>query len=387
MSAYGLGNAGVRTNKSASGGGITTADNATSVNPAGNVQLGATASGANSPLLHDTYINTGLFTLRVNTAGAATPLQVSSTTVYALHVISTNHYGIYATSATTNAIVGQADAAFAAGIYGQSQDGWGGFFMVSNVATNTVLPVVVVQRQVQGATANGVGCSIDFNIQVSTGSSNISNQISSLWTDHTAASRTSQLIISGVSNAVTADLLTIAGTGAARLNQYGAGTFAGTPVSNLQVDATGNIIEQPAGESIQTATLILTDAQFKALANTGITIIPAPGAGKAIYILSWQISYDFAGGAYTGTGVAANGIQMYKAGSGDVMTNDITIDATNTTPEYLSTLNTGGAPFQWFTSAIENKAVEVWSNLSNNLGGGNAANTCKIIAQYVVIDL
>ena len=146
----------------------------------------------------------------------------------------------------------------------------------------------------------------------------------------------------------------------------------------------------PGGDSlVLSATVEITDAQFKNLDSVGITLIDAPGVGKAIMVTSWAISKKFAAGAYGGTGAGANGLQMYIEGTGDTISREITIVASSASDEFYGGINTGpgGAPYNWFNSVVENKAVELWSNLSNDMTGGNAANTLKVTVYYVVVDL
>ena len=145
----------------------------------------------------------------------------------------------------------------------------------------------------------------------------------------------------------------------------------------------------PSGGALLSETVEITDAQFKNLDSVGITLIDATGVGKAIMVTSWAISKKFAAGAYGGTGAGANGLQMYIEGTGDTISREIVIVASSGTDEFYGGINTGpaGEPYNWFNSVVENKAVELWSNLSNDMTGGNAANTLKVTVYYVVVDL
>lgn len=110
--------------------------------------------------------------------------------------------------------------------------------------TNNIQPILTYYRNSSGTAANGIGGSLDFNIQNASGSGSIVNQIISKLTNASfGTSLQSQFQITGVSNATTNNLLSLNGNGSAQLNKYGAGTFTGTPAKQLSVDATGNIIE------------------------------------------------------------------------------------------------------------------------------------------------
>ena len=136
-------------------------------------------------------------------------------------------------------------------------------------------------------------------------------------------------------------------------------------------------------------TVEITDAQFKNLDSVPVTMIAAPGVGKAVMIISWAVVKKFAAGAYAGTGSNANPLQMYVGNT--EASRIITITANAATDDFLYTVNTGyptdTTPYNWFSSVVENKAIELWSNLSNDMTGGNAANTLKVTVYYVVVDL
>lgn len=201
-------------------------------------------SGANVTSSQQTY---GLWINNSHSGTAATNYGVYSqisnetSTSAAVYATANSGIGVQGNSSSGVGVLGGSTSNY--GVSGSSTNVAGGNFSRSNASTNTVVAVLEIQRGNSGTSANGLGASLDYRMQVSNGTVAISNSIISKWTDATAASRTSQFIITGVNNAVTGDILTLNGNKSIQANGYGSGTFAGTPTFNLQVDASGNIIE------------------------------------------------------------------------------------------------------------------------------------------------
>lgn len=131
------------------------------------------------------------------------------------------------------------------GILGQALlGGVAGQFLSEDTATNTVLTGASVVRNVtSGSGATGAGVRLEFGVETTTTVSQRSNAITSEWTTATHANRTSKLSISTLNSGTEGTKLELAGTGALKLNSYGAGTFTGTATKTLQVDGNGNVIE------------------------------------------------------------------------------------------------------------------------------------------------
>jgi hypothetical protein len=206
--------------------GSVTADNGVNKSTATNVQLGG-------PLLHDTYITGNGFGLEVDGNDYHSALKgVNSDVGAGLYGSSVGGYGVYGQGAI--------------GVVGYSTSGEGGSFATQPSSTNSVVDIIRLQRYSSGTPANGMGGSIQMELSTSV-TGRLSNQLISKWADATDATRRSQFIITGVNGGVTADLFTLSGTGALKLNKYGINTFAGTAAYNLGVDASGNIVEVAAG--------------------------------------------------------------------------------------------------------------------------------------------
>lgn len=232
------------------GGTTYTASNGLTLSTA-DFQLGGTI-GAPSTLLHDSYIDpngkslylkgvlsTGNGILEVQNTGTGKGIEVSTVSDVGVNIIS-GSTGLYSYSSAGNAI-------YAYSVNNPSQ------FYTDRTSTNTVGTNLVLLRVTPGSGANGIGQSIEFDIQTSS-SLWLANELISKWTDATDATRTSQFIITGVNSAVTADLFTLSGNGGLRLNKYGVNTFAGTPTYTLGVDASGNVVEFTSGTGGGTVT-------------------------------------------------------------------------------------------------------------------------------------
>ena len=306
----------VRSNKKEAGGGagIITADNALTVNPAGNVQWGATAAGANSPLLHATFINSGGFLTTMTGANLAK---------YILSIINTDATGFGLTvNGPMEGIRGTSLNGFA--VVGVATNSAGGAFVSINnlgvlaesrsatliqpallvkkdsTPTNTDERVIEIQRLVSGGNgANGIGCHINWALDTTIGQENIL-QIGVTLPDATSATKISNFYIDGVDGVTVKRSLLLLGTGAARLNQYGIGTFTGVPAFTLQVDANGNIIEGAAGGAgwgttgtVATltgdATLALAGFKFS-IANSSDTLFFIDIAGNKSYLAAGDVN-------------------------------------------------------------------------------------------------
>jgi hypothetical protein len=121
-------------------------------------------------------------------------------------------------------------------------------FTNKTTAANTANPTIVIDRQTSGTALAGLGAEVDFQLQSSTTVSQLSNYLTSRWSDPTHATRTSQFIIGGTNSGTPQDLAYLEGVGSWQWLKYGDGLFtAGTETYLLAVTAAGNVIEFPAG--------------------------------------------------------------------------------------------------------------------------------------------
>ncbi len=147
----------------------------------------------------------------------------------------------------------------------------------------------------------------------------------------------------------------------------------------------------------QSATVTLTDAQIKALPTTPVTVIAAPGAGKAVVPLLATFASNFTAGAYTAHGEdvflalflrTVNGetaVSTYAPASAKFTNATATVHMVGPAAE----LGTGDLDGVIVGPSIDvNDAVEVvLSGWTQDFTGGDAANTLTVTVVYIVVDL
>ncbi len=295
--------------KLASSAGITgiTGDNAITATTATNVQLGATASGAtNSPLLHNTYINTtSLYRLIVYGEG--------TTTVPAFEV--SNFSGGVASKIWTSS---------STALWAQSNSGIPLYSIQTNATNlNAATELLSIDRGTQAIASaqNGIGAYIGFHIETSSNSGILSNQIISTWTDVTHGTRKSQLDFTGVYNASTNTIM----------SAYGSGVV-GIGISSSYTATRLNVVDN----AISTIPMIdVTSTSTGAASNLqkGINV-SLSGANSN----SGQSSYGiYSSNTHTGSGSVRN-YGVYGVGSGGTFDAGVRGDG-----DYWGVYGSGGA--------------------------------------------
>jgi hypothetical protein len=204
-----------------SGSGPTmTADNGLSKNTATNVQLGATNSGvANSPLLHNSYINTGSFRLYAYGESATLPPLTANNFSGgpAFHAISSTGPAVYA----------------------QSNSGAPVQSVLTSSNQNSTLEILRLNRETTGGGGVGqvgIGAYIDMLLQTSTTAGQLANRFNTEFTVVTHGSQTSKLTISGVSGGSVVEELVLGGEGYMKLRPITAtAASAITPAEGMLV--------------------------------------------------------------------------------------------------------------------------------------------------------
>ncbi len=124
-------------------GYLTTADNGLTTNTSTNVRLGGS-------LLQSTLITGGSFNLQVSGSSYINSLvgSNSSTGAGVAGINTGGGYGVYGKGT--------------AGVVGYSTENEGGIFSSQPPSTNTVIPVLRIERATSGTASNGIGGSIDL---------------------------------------------------------------------------------------------------------------------------------------------------------------------------------------------------------------------------------
>jgi hypothetical protein len=195
-------------------GGIT-ANNGLTEDVANNVQLGGT-------LVKNTTIDGSTFYLNSTSSNASTTLNVANTG-------GGKGVSVSAVSATG----GEFSSSSGTGLNANTTTGNEAFTATTNPATtNTTAAVVSLTRFTSGTAAANIGGAVDMYIENSNGVVQRSNRLIWRWTDAVEASRTSEMVIQGVNNAVTGDVLTISGLGFLKLNSITAAAASAITAAN-----------------------------------------------------------------------------------------------------------------------------------------------------------
>ena len=243
-----------------------TANNGLTMSTVTNVQLGGS-------LIQNTTLTNSTFALNINsTTVPALALQRTSASGFTLDInpVATTVQAISAKSTTTGFLSPVVDVVCQSGglIGSQAIGAKGRNNLENSVSPISAVPAVYIETSTSsaagstnsialrlGSTDNGSsrsGVSIEFGNTITAGNSQayITNRIISRKTLNTSeSSMASEFAIQGKPTGTVnpVDQLTLQSTGQLLLNNYGIGTFTGTPAYNLSTTALGNVIETTAG--------------------------------------------------------------------------------------------------------------------------------------------
>lgn len=157
----------------------------------------------------------------------------------------------------------------------------------------------------------------------------------------------------------------------------------------------------PEGEGvvIRKKTVTLTDAQIKALPTTAVEIVPAPGAGRMIRVVSTTIWCDTTLGAYTNLAdqgyitLAVNGQEYFSylvndTGESITQLSSLLAGETLVSKALLenSQINAWGVE-PLALPDVENGAVTLVADNDGDFTGGHADNYLKVTVLYTIIDV
>lgn len=188
------------------------------------------------------------------------------------------------------------------------------------------------------------------------------------------------------------------GSGAASFTAFTVLCAGTTSTGNLQnvvsVGTSGQVLTsngssalpsfQTLSASTYSAQVSLTSLQVKSLNGTPITIVPAAGTNKVIFVISAAAKLN-----YGGTNVFTGGSSLslyYTNNAGETLTNSYALTLTASSNQIgiaTPTSTTGNLP----SSTYKNKDVVI--SVSSTNFGGNAANdnTVDIYVNYIIFNV
>lgn len=166
--------------------------------------------GGSGSLPSNVVVSGGNFGLTISTTEASTPGLTTSSPYTGLQASSTNG---------------------STALYG----------ITGNSSTTTILNSLSLLRNTSGTAGNGIGQSIALAHETNNGVPYTGNEIKSLWSNATTASRTSRFIVAGVNSGILADKFTIEGSGQVKFNAYTTNNQIGTGWGRFVAQADGTV--------------------------------------------------------------------------------------------------------------------------------------------------
>lgn len=154
----------------------------------------------------------------------------------------------------------------------------------------------------------------------------------------------------------------------------------------------------PGGSTLYQATVTLDNAQIKALPSVSWPVVPAPGSGKTVRVVTGRMIINTLAGAYTNVDSTAL-LFLFYSPAGVSASNNVeaqpnfevaskrVIDLTppglsQTPPDFL--LENSGAYADLDNTGL---VFGIYNANTGDFTGGNAANTLQIAVTYTILTL
>ena len=155
--------------------------------------------------------------------------------------------------------------------------------------------------------------------------------------------------------------------------------------------------------------VVLTDAQIKALPTTAIEIVPAPGAGKALFpvfawwYVKWTADYSNIGNlsrigiGYVGS--LSGVLTQFEEANGSQVSNLLVDGASHPAAMGLLSVAPASANPAFLVAVgqfqddpgVTNTGLEIYGvntgSLSGDFTGGDAANVISVTVFYIIVDI
>lgn len=154
----------------------------------------------------------------------------------------------------------------------------------------------------------------------------------------------------------------------------------------------------PTSQIYESPTIVLTDAEIKALPTTPIEIVPAV-AGKILKFLSAMVIIDVQAGVYTNVHADLNIQFTYDTALFDESASSIIVDPVNSLTDANNAWVSDVGPFfytfnsavgmTWTLVNVQGQAFQLKADnaAQGDFTGGHADNTIKVRLFYLIIDV
>ena len=240
--------------------------------------------------------------------------------------------------------------------------GFAGGFITQLSSTNTVAPILKLQRSTTGSAADGIGGAIDMWVDTSgsgfsTPATAAIRQVAK-WDTANLTTRKSSYELWGVYNGTQLRYFSL-GTnrGQLILDRYGSGSFVDTPAYYLGVDASGNVIEFVGGGGFTSADNGLT-------ANTSTNVQLGGTLLASTTILN--NGFDFVVSRNTVGGDAIKGVGTGGVGVRGQSTSSAGVVGSSSSNAGVSGVSTTGLALSGLVSSTTNNDIKTILRLINS---------------------